>query len=214
MNALDWLRDALRTGFEGLRAGRIAYPVRRDEQDAAIDVWIAAILLSGAEFQNDEDTYDAIQEAFARLVLLGGEWPQVRDFLALYRSPHEPDRDQEAQRSSAHALRKIEQRIKTEAARAAEALATSSGAERAREREEESERRAAASRLGRAKLQAVLAEIERRRHEDDVRRARSSAALGSIAEILANAARRDQERTATAAQPGETPGATRAAEGE
>ena len=173
-------------------------PVLREQEDELFDFWLPVFLASGREFTNDEAGESRMLLAASIWLSRSSFWPSPHEFLAAYREAER--REPPAVPSAAEPRARV-----IPAPRPPEPSAD----EQARAREEDAARRAAASRLGRAKLQAVLAEIERRRHEDEVRRARGSAVAGTIAGILAGAARLDRERSATAARPGETPGATK-----
>ena len=199
MGELDWLREQIHQVWGSFRAVMLARPpVPREQEDALLDFWVPAFLASGSEFTNDETGNSRMLLAAAIWMNRSSFWPSPHEFLAAYREAEH--REPPLVPHSAEPRARV-----ISAPRPPEPSAD----ERARAREEEAARRAAASRLGRAKLQAVLAEIERRRHEDEVRRARGSAVAGTIAGILAGAARLDRERSATAARPGETPGATK-----
>jgi len=157
---LDWLRAQLKFGFGAMNDAMLARPPQSESN--TLDMWLAAIMASGLEFEHTESTRDRIAQAFARLLATTTWWPRPVEFLREYRALLEAE--ESAARTAALETRQAElaaRNARRLAAPEPEPAAPPSAEEIAAATAAAAEglRRAAA---GRARFLAALREIERR----------------------------------------------------
>ena len=93
MQGDSWLRVELRVHFLGLRRLMLSYAPRSEEQEAVLDQWEAALLVSGYEFEPGEGTALLIMEAFAALSASMSKWPAPVHFLNEYSRAQRAERE-------------------------------------------------------------------------------------------------------------------------